>query len=289
MSRLLLIRRARRFSTADADTDAAVLERIAHSAQCPLPCDMIDEDEVSEKHLPHTLSSFTHVLSMARGDGCLTVSAQWQAQGVNVINAPEAVKNCQRGKLNALLLVEGMIPPCHTAKHGFWVKPADGRGLHAGGAIYCRSMTEAMAMQRHFVDKGMDDTVVTAHIEGEIVKFYGVTDMPCRVSGADESHPIDFFHTYTADKQARSLPSRLHGTLQSTAMRLAHRLSLSVFGGDAVIQDNGQVAIIDINDWPSFSPCVAEAAVAIMSLLKVRESFGDRHTHYASTTYPPLV
>ena len=40
---------------------------------------------------------------------------------------------------------------------------------------------------------------------------------------------------------------------------------LDVYGGDAIVSPDGEVHIIDINDWPSFSPCLDEAAQAIVS------------------------
>ena len=38
---------------------------------------------------------------------------------------------------------------------------------------------------------------------------------------------------------------------------------LDFYGGDAIISDSGEIHIIDINDWPSFSICREEAAKAI--------------------------
>ena len=44
-------------------------------------------------------------------------------------------------------------------------------------------------------------------------------------------------------------------------------IGLKVYGGDAIIGDDGIPHIIDLNDFPSFSPCRKEAALAIKELI----------------------
>jgi glutathione synthase/RimK-type ligase-like ATP-grasp enzyme len=46
-------------------------------------------------------------------------------------------------------------------------------------------------------------------------------------------------------------------------------LSLHILGVDVVI-GNGPPVVIDVNDWPSFSPCCDEAASVIARLVVVR-------------------
>jgi hypothetical protein len=38
---------------------------------------------------------------------------------------------------------------------------------------------------------------------------------------------------------------------------------LDVYGGDWIVQTDGTPVLIDLNDWPSFSPCREEASEAI--------------------------
>ncbi len=42
---------------------------------------------------------------------------------------------------------------------------------------------------------------------------------------------------------------------------------IMVYGGDMVVRADGSFAIIDFNDWPSFSRCREEAARAIAQAL----------------------
>ena len=56
------------------------------------------------------------------------------------------------------------------------------------------------------------------------------------------------------------------------ADRAADALGLAVYGGDLVVDDAGAVALVDVNDWPSFSRCRADAAQAIATHLWSRLS-----------------
>jgi hypothetical protein len=56
--------------------------------------------------------------------------------------------------------------------------------------------------------------------------------------------------------------------LKQAALRLATSLSVPVFGGDAILSADGTLHIVDFNDWPSFAPCISEAANAIVSVIK---------------------
>ena len=51
--------------------------------------------------------------------------------------------------------------------------------------------------------------------------------------------------------------------LQTDAEKLACLLQTPIYGGDAIIQEDGSYVIIDFNDFPSFSKCRKEAAKAI--------------------------
>lgn len=74
------------------------------------------------------------------------------------------------------------------------------------------------------------------------MKFYGVRD--------------EFFYPEGMDN------------LRHEAERLAAIIGIDVYGGDCIVCADGTFAIIDFNDWPSFSPCVEEAAEHIAELDK---------------------
>lgn len=37
-------------------------------------------------------------------------------------------------------------------------------------------------------------------------------------------------------------------------------LDVKIYGGDCIVSPDGDIRIIDFNDWPSFAPCRTEAA-----------------------------
>ena len=105
--------------------------------------------------------------------------------------------------------------------------------------------------------------VVTAHVAGDLVKFYGVRGtgfFKCFYPTDDGENKFDnelhngAAHHYAFDSQQ----------LMTTAERLAAVIGLDVYGGDCIVRSDGTFAIIDFNDWPSFSRCREEAAKAIV-------------------------
>jgi len=51
------------------------------------------------------------------------------------------------------------------------------------------------------------------------------------------------------------------------AQNSAIALGLDVYGGDAVVAEDGSISIFDINDWPSFAPVRDEASEQIAKLI----------------------
>ena len=45
--------------------------------------------------------------------------------------------------------------------------------------------------------------------------------------------------------------------------RAATELNVEIYGGDCIVNDDGDFTIIDFNDWPSFAPCRREAPAHI--------------------------
>jgi D-alanine-D-alanine ligase-like ATP-grasp enzyme len=58
--------------------------------------------------------------------------------------------------------------------------------------------------------------------------------------------------------------------LRRVAFDAAAALGLEIFGGDAIIQADGEPVIVDINAWPSYAQCRDRAAQAIAELLTER-------------------
>ena len=117
------------------------------------------------------------------------------------------------------------------------------------------------------MQRGITDVVTQAHVKGDVVKFYGVEGtgfFRYYYSGDDTE-------TKFGDEERNGKPryySFSSSNLQADAEKLACLLQTPVYGGDAIIQEDGCYVIIDFNDFPSFSRCREEAAKAIVRRMK---------------------
>ena len=60
--------------------------------------------------------------------------------------------------------------------------------------------------------------------------------------------------------------------MKNICQRAAEELNVVIYGGDCIVSPEGEMRIIDFNDWPSFAPCRNEAAPhiakSVISLIK---------------------
>jgi hypothetical protein len=112
--------------------------------------------------------------------------------------------------------------------------------------VYADTPAKVDAALAAFAARGITQAALQDHVEGVVVKFYGIVDGR-------------FFRCFTEDAEVpASLP-----ILWQAARAGASALGLEVFGGDLVVDRNGRPVVIDLNDWPSFARCRDEAAEAI--------------------------
>jgi len=104
-----------------------------------------------------------------------------------------------------------------------------------------------------FQKRGLKTAVLQQHCQGDEVKFYGVRGGRL------------FWPYYPKESQGYPFSET---TLHTLVERGAEALGLSIYGGDAMISSDGQITLIDLNDWPSFAPCRGAAAYAIANYLK---------------------
>lgn len=131
------------------------------------------------------------------------------------------------------------------------------------------------------MQRGITDVVTQAHIKGDVVKFYGVEGtgfFRYYYSGDDTE-------TKFGDEERNGKPqyySFSSSNLQVDAEKLACLLQTPIYGGDAIVREDGCYVIIDFNDFPSFSRCRKDAAKAIFERMKsavessLKSSFNER-------------
>jgi glutathione synthase/RimK-type ligase-like ATP-grasp enzyme len=122
--------------------------------------------------------------------------------------------------------------------------------MQEGDVVLVQSREDLEPALRHFQQHGIEDALLQEHIEGEVIKFYGV----CRKSY------FKAFWAVTGEEATTQV-----GPLQGLAEEAARAVGIEVYGGDAVLTPEGELFLIDLNDWPSFSRCCGEAAVNIAS------------------------
>ena len=113
--------------------------------------------------------------------------------------------------------------------------------------------------------------MLQTHIDGDLLKFYGIGGRPRPVETG--SPPRWFRYFYHRGQEVRGYPFDPE-VLRDLAGRAAAVLGLEVFGGDAIVPPGGDIILIDLNAWPSFALFREEAAAEIAAYLEERFSRG---------------
>ena len=267
--KVLAIERARRFSPNSVEKDKAIMDAVAGR----LRERGHDVAQLSEEALAPTAGGgfdYELVLTMGR----LPQTLRWLKglSGVAIVNSPEGVERCCRSQLAETMSRLGVPTPPPEGSRGYWLKRGDTSAQEPGDVVFAAD-SEALALAiDDFRRRGVESYVVSAHVEGDLVKFYGVAQQ------ADGLQPSFFRYYYPTDDgqwkfadEARNGTARHYGFsvagLRRESERLAAAVGLSVYGGDCIVRADGSFCIIDFNDWPSFARCREEAAEAIARLV----------------------
>ena len=222
----------------------------------------------------HKADSYEIILSMARERASIELLRQLEDAGTLVINSPYGISNCKRGIMAPLLtnaevnyvdsftattdrlITDDMTRASMTR---CWIKRADFHSQHKEDITFARDQREAQRVLQEYFLRGIRTAVVERHIDGNLIKFYGVRS-------------TDFFRYYYpagVDAKDENLPP-VYGfsteELRRNASRAADTLGVDIYGGDCIVDPSGRLTIINFNDWPSFSTCTDEAARAIASM-----------------------
>ncbi len=256
MTHVVKVYRAERFSPNSVSRDRAIIDAVG-SLLASHGCTV---EGVSEDMLGAS-DAVDIYLSMARTPRALGILRQREAEGSTVVNRPDGVAVCRRSNIDRLMRSHGLPAAPLSGTCGYWLKRGDEAAQGRDDVVFARNETEKDEALRRFKARGVADVVVTAHVRGDVVKFYGVLG-------------TGFFRTFHADANFSKFgdeavngaarhyafdAERLHGD----AERLAVLAGVDAYGGDCIVREDGTYAVIDFNDWPSFARCRAEAAGAI--------------------------
>ena len=208
-------------------------------------------------------------LNMCQGAEASERLLAFEEEGAGlIVNGPASVLACHRVQLVARLAGSGVpfaasrivFPGSDRAPLRHWLDAQPGavdriwlkRGdVHAEGPDDVRPVRRAAldAALGGFFRRRIPSVVVQRHLEGPLVKFYGI--------GAGT-----WFRWFAAEGSALGAPLD-EERLRAAAFAAASRLGLEVFGGDAIVVAPDQPVLIDVNDWPSFARFREEAATVI--------------------------
>ena len=257
--RVWLIQRAERYSPNSVEKDLAILSAVAGRLQ-RLDCEV---ELVPEEELPHREGSPQLVLTMGRLPETLE---RLKTLGIPVINSSEGIENCARSRLQALMESVGTPMPPQEGSDGYWLKRGDAAAQGRGDVVFAESKERLAQRISEMEQRGIKNYTVSAHVVGDLVKFYGVRG-------------TDFFRYYypTDDGQTKFDDEQRNGQahhyafdvsdLQQQMNHLAGAVGIDIYGGDCIVREDGSYCVIDFNDWPSFSRCREEASDAIVEIV----------------------
>lgn len=253
-----MIQRAPQFSPNSVEKDKAILDAVAERLQAR--GHQVESIVEGKSCLPAADAIFT------MGRLPETLAALKQLQGIKIINSPKGIENCARHHLETIMEQIGVPMPPKEGTDGYWLKRGDHAAQSKDDVVYVPNKTELEQQISAMHQRGIADYTVSAHVKGDLVKFYGVLG----TGFFRYYYPTDDGVSKFGDEQHNGVAHHYRfdlSNLQLQAEKLSTAVGIHVYGGDCIVRADGSWCIIDFNDWPSFSRCRDEAAEAITTLL----------------------
>lgn len=253
--------------------DAAILECVSRELTA-MGAEVVAISETDD--IPEDADIVCH---MSRTAEVLQRLKEAEKHGVKVSNTPEAVENCSRIASMRLLDDNNIPQPTYriieqeedltALPFPAWIKRGDGWSCHKDDISFADNCKDAIRAINGMRQRGIESFVYTAHCKGDIVKFYGVGDSY-------------FTYGYPDIEKTKFGLEKINGTIKhypfdADAMSrivfdAARAVGLDIYGGDCIVDEKGEIFLIDLNDFPSFSSVREEAAKEIAnSLMKIKE------------------
>ncbi|MEE1206974.1 MAG: hypothetical protein UHP27_02245 [Muribaculaceae bacterium] len=226
------------------------------------------------------------IVNMCREQKSIHLLQECEDRGALVINSGYGIENCTRERMTRILVGtgipypkslmvntdEGVVDALKEAGiERCWIKRGDFHAMHKEDVSFVRHPQEAQEVLQEYFLRGIKRAVINIHLEGDLVKFYGVRG----TNFFYWFYPFDAGHSKYG---AEAINGPAQGIkfdedyLRDICQQAAETLDVVVYGGDCIIGTDGSIQIIDFNDWPSFAPCRQEAgpqiARAIMGCIK---------------------
>lgn len=232
----------------------------------------------SEEHfITHNVDEDV-IVNMCRDPRSIKMLQEAEDSGKLVINSGYGIENCTRERLTRILAGSNFPYPTsiivdtdesvreRMGKIGLsqcWLKRADTHAMHKEDVSYVRTPDEAQEFLQEYFLRGIPRAVISRHMSGDLVKFYGIIGQPffywfCPFVAAGGRYTCEMLNEGGAEAIKQT-----GDRLRTMCLAAAEELNVQIYGGDCVIDPEGKIWIISFNDWPSFSPCRATAATYI--------------------------
>lgn len=214
------------------------------------------------------------ILNMCRERESISHLQRLEDEGRLVMNSGYGIENCTRERMTRILLGNGIPYPDslivdtdeaikpQLKKSGFkscWIKRGDFHAMHKEDVSYVRHPEEAQEVLQEYFLRGIKRAVINVHLEGDLLKFYGVRGTPFFFW----FYPFDEGHSKYGNEAINGKSKGIEfdlKELKDICARAADELNVEIYGGDCIVSPDGKMHIIDFNDWPSFAPCRTQAA-----------------------------
>ena len=248
--------------------DAAILECVTKELTA-LGAEVVAIDEAED--IPEGIDTVCH---MSRNPLVLERLKNAEENGIAIINTPDAVNNCSRVEFLRILEKNG-IPQPHfhiienteeldNLQFPAWIKRGNGWSCHKDDVCYATNRNEAVEAIANMRQRGIGCIVYTNHCEGDIIKFYGIGEnfFTYGYPNVDKTK----FGFEKINGEAKHYPFNADA-LRDIATKAAKAVGIDIYGGDCIINRNGKISLIDLNDFPSFSAVREEAAKEIAGFI----------------------
>lgn len=214
------------------------------------------------------------IVNMCRKQKSIALLQKMEDEGRIIINSGYGIENCSRERMTHILIGNNIPHPESLMvntnesviealeKYGFtqcWIKRGDSHAIHKEDVSYVRHPQEAQELLHEYFLRDIHRAVINKHLVGDLIKFYGVKDSPFFFW----FYPFDLGHSKYGHEAINGKSQGINFDIEEMrqiCQNASDALNVKIYGGDCIVSPNGEIRIIDFNDWPSFAPCREEAA-----------------------------
>jgi hypothetical protein len=264
------IMRAGAYSPNHIGNDAAIFNVVAEQLR-KRGCEV---NVYSEEQFIAGATTEDIILNMCREQRSIALLQEAENNGKLVINSGYGIENCTRERMTRILIGSNIPYPeslmvntdeairdslVKAKMTQCWIKRGDFHAMHKEDVSYVRHPEEAQEVLQEYFLRGIKRAVINRHLEGDLIKFYGVQGS----SFFYWFYPFEAGHSKYGHEaingKARGLEFDKE-RMRAICQKASEVLDVKIYGGDCIISPEGDIRIIDFNDWPSFAPCRNEAA-----------------------------